>query len=216
VHKDGRNVEVSLSVSPIRSVSGEIIGASKTARDITESNRTLRALTQEVEERRRIFETSHDLILVTDPAGNFIQVSPSAITILGYAPAEMIGHSATEFIHPDDLPAALDRLRRRMAGESGVYPAEVRYRRLDGTILPAEVIATPITFGATVPSGFKFKSGVTQETIDELTSRMNDRVEDRIENAPGWEAICRSTQAAQPMRNTSERPNGAAETIARL
>jgi thermitase len=35
----------------------------------------------------------------------------------------------------------------------------------------------------------KFKSGVSQETIDELTARMNDRVEDRIENAPGWEAI---------------------------
>ena len=35
----------------------------------------------------------------------------------------------------------------------------------------------------------KFKSGVSQQTIDELTERMNDRVEDRIENAPGWEAI---------------------------
>src|ERR687896_691427 len=32
----------------------------------------------------------------------------------------------------------------------------------------------------------KFKPGVSLETIDELTSRFNDRVEDRIENAPGW------------------------------
>src|SRR3954451_11389376 len=75
VHKDGHGVEVSLSVSPIRSASGEIVGASKTARDVTEINRTLRALTQEVEERQRIFENSHDLILVTDTSGNFIQVS---------------------------------------------------------------------------------------------------------------------------------------------
>ncbi|HKP82163.1 MAG TPA: S8 family peptidase [Pyrinomonadaceae bacterium] len=35
----------------------------------------------------------------------------------------------------------------------------------------------------------KFKSGVSSEAIDALTARFNDRVEDRIENAEGWEAI---------------------------
>ena len=40
VRKDGRTVDVSLSISPIRSASGKIVGISKTARDITESKRT--------------------------------------------------------------------------------------------------------------------------------------------------------------------------------
>lgn len=35
----------------------------------------------------------------------------------------------------------------------------------------------------------KFKPGVSQEAIDELTARFNDRVEDRIENDPGLESI---------------------------
>jgi len=35
----------------------------------------------------------------------------------------------------------------------------------------------------------KFKSGVSQATIGRLTAERNDRVEDRIENADGWEAI---------------------------
>ena len=35
----------------------------------------------------------------------------------------------------------------------------------------------------------KFKSGVSQEAIDRLTAQRNDRVEDRIENVDGWEAI---------------------------
>ena len=121
VHKDGRNVEVSLSISPIRSASGEIVGASKTARDITESKRTQKALNQEIEERRRIFETSHDLILVTDTAGNFIQVSPSAKTILGYEPSDMIGHSAVEFIHPDDLETRATRCGRRGADKQAQF-----------------------------------------------------------------------------------------------
>ena len=118
VRKDGRIVDVSVSISPIRSASGKIIGISKAARDITESKRVQRALNQEIEERRRIFESSNDLILVTNSKGNFIQVSPSVTAILGYQPAEMIGHSATEFIHPDDLEHTRNELRAARRGHS--------------------------------------------------------------------------------------------------
>jgi PAS domain S-box-containing protein len=108
--KDGRKLTVSLSLSPLRSSSGAIIGASKIARDITETRKTQAALKQEIEERQRVFETSQDLIVVTDTKGNFVQVSPSSMTILGYEPEEMIGHSAAEFIYPDDL----EKTRREM------------------------------------------------------------------------------------------------------
>jgi PAS domain S-box-containing protein len=112
LRKDGSPVEVSLSISPIKTPSGTIIGASKTATDITERKRTEQALSQEIEERRRIFESSQDLILVTDSQGTLMQVSPSAEAILGYLPAEMIGRSAIEFIHGDDL----DNTRAEMRG----------------------------------------------------------------------------------------------------
>jgi PAS domain S-box-containing protein len=44
--KDGRFVELSLTVSPIRNEAGEIVGASKIARDITERKRVDRALVE--------------------------------------------------------------------------------------------------------------------------------------------------------------------------
>jgi PAS domain S-box-containing protein len=109
--KDGREVAVSLSVSPVMSATGQIIGASKIARDITETRRTQSALNQEIEERRRVFETSLDLIFVTDPQGTFVQVSPSSLPILGYRPEEMVGHSATEFIDPADLESTRNEMR---------------------------------------------------------------------------------------------------------
>ncbi len=67
IRKDGRALDVVLNISPLRSTGGEIIGASKIAHDITEQKRRERSCRhRETEERQRIFETSQDLILVTD------------------------------------------------------------------------------------------------------------------------------------------------------
>jgi PAS domain S-box-containing protein len=131
VHKDGQSVDVSLTFSPIRSAAGHITGASKIARDITESKRTETALNRETEERQRIFETSQDLILVTDGIGNFIQVSPSVANILGYRPEEMVGRSAVDFIHPDDLESTRQEMRAARRGLQ-VRSFEARYPHRDG------------------------------------------------------------------------------------
>jgi PAS domain S-box-containing protein len=111
LRKDGSSVQVSLSISPIKSPSGEIIGASRIARDLTESRRTEQALRQQIEERRRIFETSQDLILITDSKGVMVQVSPSAESILGYLPEEMIGRNTVDFLHPDDIERGRNYMR---------------------------------------------------------------------------------------------------------
>jgi PAS domain S-box-containing protein len=131
IRKDGSQVDVSLSVSPIKSPSGETIGASKTARDITENKRTQQALGQQIEERRRIFETSQDLILVSDPKGVLVQVSPSSQAILGYLPEEMIGHSAIDFIHGDDLDSTREEMRAARRGRH-TRNFDARYVHKDG------------------------------------------------------------------------------------
>ena len=60
---------------------------------------------------RRIFETSLDLILVVDRQGNFIRVSPSVTSILGYAPDELVGTSAKALVYPDDLDNTRSEMR---------------------------------------------------------------------------------------------------------
>jgi len=61
IRKDGRKIDISLSISPIKGASGEVIGASAIARDITEH----KALQREVLEiaaleQRRIGQDLHD------------------------------------------------------------------------------------------------------------------------------------------------------------
>jgi PAS domain S-box-containing protein len=89
------------------------------------------ALSREIEERQRIFETSQDLILVTDRVGNFMQVSPSSSAILGIQPDEMIGRSAVHFIHPEDLDIARAEMRSARRGRQ-LRSFEVRYLHKDG------------------------------------------------------------------------------------
>jgi len=129
--KDRKVIEVSLGISPIRAADGKIVGASKTARDIGERKRTQQTLNQQIEERQRIFETSQDLILVTDTAGTFVQVSPSSLAILGYRPDEMIGRSAVQFIHPEDLDSTREEMRSARRGRQ-MRNFEARYIHKDG------------------------------------------------------------------------------------
>ena len=55
-HKDGSPIIVSLTVSPVRNAEGQIVGASKIARDITEQKRSqeqIAALAREAEHRSK-------------------------------------------------------------------------------------------------------------------------------------------------------------------
>ena len=64
VAKDGRRLDISLTVSPIRDRAGNVVGASTIARDITEQKRAEEALRESREaERRRIARDLHDSVL---------------------------------------------------------------------------------------------------------------------------------------------------------
>lgn len=92
------------------------------------------ASTHELALLRSIFETSLDLILVTDRRGKFVRVSPSAETILGYRPEEMVGHIGIDFIHPDDLESTRNEMRLARRGRE-TRNFESRYVHKDGRVV---------------------------------------------------------------------------------
>jgi PAS domain S-box-containing protein len=89
------------------------------------------ALRRENDEYIRIFETSLDLIVVTDRRGLFTRVNRSSLAILGYRPEEMLGHIGIDFIHPDDLDSTREEMRSARRGGQ-IRNFESRYIHKDG------------------------------------------------------------------------------------
>jgi len=88
----------------------------------------------QVDEGRHIFDTSPDLILVTDTRGNIVRVSPSCEKILGYRPDEMMGRSAQDFIYPGDLAPTREQMRALRRGDKARI-FEARYRHKNGGVV---------------------------------------------------------------------------------
>ena len=128
----GRGEPLSL---PTRS-SGEI-GALARAFDrmAAEVREKTVSLETEIVERRRLFASSLDLILIVDREGTVIDISPSAEAILGYRPEEMIGRKGAALLHPGDLERARAEMRAARQGRA-TRNFDCRYVHREGRIVP--------------------------------------------------------------------------------
>ncbi len=100
--KDGKLLDILISVSPVRDAQGRVIGAASIKRDISGRKRTERALRESEERFRRIAENALDLIFMTDHDGHFVYANPSFETVLGYEPEQLRGRHFTQIVHPGD------------------------------------------------------------------------------------------------------------------
>src|SRR6185312_10303130 len=131
---DGSTLYVAASGKPTFDQQNTFLGYRGTATDettIVEARHRAEAAELDI---RRVFETSLDLILVTDRRGTFIRVSPSAMSIVGYQPDEMVGRSAADFIYHEDLTRTRNEMRAaRRLGISQNF--ECRYVHKQGRIV---------------------------------------------------------------------------------
>jgi diguanylate cyclase (GGDEF)-like protein/PAS domain S-box-containing protein len=125
-----------LGLAAALSTGGFLIGRERRARAAADTRvaEADTALRQEIEERRLLFETTLDLILITDRRGTFLRVSPSSAAILGHDPKDMIGHSGAEFIYCDDLEPTRNEMRLARRGRA-MRNFESRYIHKQGRIV---------------------------------------------------------------------------------
>jgi len=130
---DGSLFDASINISPIRSRSGEVVGAAKIVRDISlekaaearilELNSTLEqqvvARTAEVHAysalQRAILAEAGYAIIATDTNGRITLFNPAAEAMLGYQMEEVVGHANLTIVHDQgELAARAESLSQQL------------------------------------------------------------------------------------------------------
>lgn len=112
--------------------------------DITDRMRTESVLKRGEAYFRALIEHSSDIITVLGLDGTIQFESPSFEHLLGYNQKELDGRIAFEFVHPDDLPAVLEKFQLVIQQPEEPQVAEFRFRHKDGSWLSLEGIGRSI------------------------------------------------------------------------
>lgn len=146
LHKSGRPIDVSVSLSPIRDLAGQVIGASKIARDISsrvENERRARELARQSRVYAAIVESSDDAIISKTLEGTITSWNRAAERIFGYTAEEIIGLPMTTLIPADRLGEEVDILARLSRGERIEHFETVRMRK-DGGLVNISATVSPL------------------------------------------------------------------------
>src|SRR5258705_148473 len=91
--KDGRRVDISLTVSPLFNQSGKVVGAAKVARDITERKLAEQAMRETAARLRALTETAVDGVILIDARGVVLMFNSACEKLFGYSVEEVIGEN---------------------------------------------------------------------------------------------------------------------------
>ncbi len=128
--KDGQEIYVSLTISPIRNPAGQIIGSSTVARDVTERKRVERELRESEERFKELTENIDEVFWLADPdLQSTIYASPAYEIIWGRTCAKP--HAWLDAIHPEDRFGVIEA---RKARTDFVSELEYRIVRPDSTV----------------------------------------------------------------------------------
>jgi PAS domain S-box-containing protein len=121
---DGRRIQVSLTISPVRDAGGAIVGASKIVRDITDRKRA------EAEQQKfvTLIENSTDFIGMCDLNGIPFFINRAGLTMVGLDDIEQARQtSIATFFFPEDQPRIMQEFFPSVL-ETGHGEIEVRFR----------------------------------------------------------------------------------------
>ncbi|HEX7331844.1 MAG TPA: PAS domain S-box protein, partial [Pyrinomonadaceae bacterium] len=129
VRKDGRQIYISLTVSPIKGPNGEIVGASKIARDITEQKQARKELDQALERLKLALDAARLGDWSWDAKRDIVDMSETAANIFGIPPgAHMSWAAMSDLLHEEDRKQARDAVDQALANHTD-YDVEYRVMR---------------------------------------------------------------------------------------
>lgn len=132
IRRDKSRFPVRLSVTALHDDAGNLTGFLGIGKDITEQQKTERALRESEARFSGAFQHSAIGMALISPNGQWLKVNASLCDILGYTEAELLELTFQEITHPEDLELDLDYVKQMLAGEISNYHMEKRYIHKQG------------------------------------------------------------------------------------
>jgi PAS domain S-box-containing protein len=132
VRKDGKKIDVSVTISPVIDSSGTIVGASKIARDVTASKRTEAALRESEANFANLLNLAPQFVWVCTNDGLNVYFNERWFKYTGLTPEQSYGKGWNTPFHPDDKETAWANWNRATA-TAEPYTVESRLRATDGS-----------------------------------------------------------------------------------
>jgi phosphoserine phosphatase RsbU/P len=126
IHKDGHVIWSNLTVVALRDEHGRLTQQFSMMEDITERREAEQRLRRSEQRFRRFVENANEILYSLTSAGVLVFVSPIWTAKLGHAVEDVVGHSITEYLHPDDVTAFLGFVSRVL--EKGRSTTSIEYR----------------------------------------------------------------------------------------
>ena len=147
LRKGGKEVQIELTVSPIRDALENIVGASTIGRDISVRKAAEKHLIQMEARYRGLLEAAPDAMVVVNQGGEIVLLNLQAEKEFGYRRDELVGQKVTNIIPEgfaerlvaDGLRTAADALAQQIG--TGI---ELTARRKDGSEFPIEIMLSPL------------------------------------------------------------------------
>ena len=132
VAKDGRRIEVSLTVSPLKDKAGNLMGASKILRDITERKQTEIKLRETNDYLENLINHANAPIVVWDPQFRITRFNHAFEFLTGRSEAEVRGQSLELLFPPALVESSMALIRGTLSGERWEV-VEIRIQHRDGS-----------------------------------------------------------------------------------
>jgi PAS domain S-box-containing protein len=133
LRKDGKIIEVSITLSPVFDSHGKLLAISVIARDITERKEAEEKLRVSEEKYRNIVETSNEGIIIIDDEAKVTYANNKVTDMLGYSLEEGIGRPIWNFADEEGKTILKQNLEKRRQGVNESY--ELKLICKDGSLL---------------------------------------------------------------------------------
>lgn len=131
--RDGTEVPVEVSLSPVQTPQGTFIAAA--VRDISERQQSEKALRDAEERFRLTFENAPIGMAMIGPDGRFLRVNQALCRMLGYSAEELAQRAFLEITHPEDRALHISSTESLARGEIQRFQLTKRYLRKDGSVI---------------------------------------------------------------------------------